>query len=49
MKMRKHGLALIHTNHDKVINRKESVNGFTQLDRRKLEHKTCLLVVELSH
>ena len=42
MKVRKHGLAMIRTNYDKVINRDESVDVFAQLDTRKLENKTLL-------
>ena len=42
MKMRKQGLAVIHTHYDKVINREESVDIFEQLNTEKLEHKTLL-------
>ena len=42
MKMREQGLAMIHTNYDKVVNREESVDVFAQLDARKLENKTLL-------
>ena len=42
MKIRKQGLAMIHTHYDKEINREESVDTFAQLDTRKLEHRTLL-------
>ena len=42
MKIRKQGLAMIHTHYDKVINREESVGILAQLDTRKLEHKSLL-------
>ena len=42
MKIRKQGLAMIHTHYGKVINKEESMDVFAHLDTRKLEHKTFL-------
>ena len=42
MKIPRQGLAMIHTHYDEVINMEESVDGFSQLDARKLEQKTLL-------
>ena len=36
LKMRKQGLAMIHTHYAKVMNMEESVDDFAQLDRRML-------------
>ena len=49
MKMRKQGLAMIHTHYDKVINMEKSVDVFARLHTRKLEQKNFALVVDLSH
>ena len=45
MKLRKQGLAMIHTDYDKVIKMEESVVVLGQLDTRKLEHKALHALV----